>query len=129
MKRSWPGWARSLAWLSPTLLILAWLQRGLLAGEVFFRRDTLLLFLPFKRYLAQAIAQGEFPEWWPYDGLGEPFASIPIASLFHPSTLLYWLLPFALAFTLQTLLPLVLLPLGTWRLARVISYNHELLAE
>lgn len=111
----------ALAWLAPTLLVLAWLHQGLLAGELFFKRDTLLVFLPLKTWLATAFAQGAFPEWWPFDGLGQPLASLPIASLFHPTTLLYAVLPLRVAFTLQTLVPLVLLPVGAWQLARTIG--------
>lgn len=109
------------AWLTPTWLVLAWLHQGLLAGEVFFKRDTLLVFLPLKKWLAEGFARGELAEWWPFDGLGQPLTSLPIASAFHPTTLLYAALPLAVAFTLQTLIPLVLLPVGTWQLARTVG--------
>lgn len=136
--------ARRAWWYLPPLVLLAWLFRGVLAGEAFAFGDNLLVFYPLKKHLAGAFALGVLPEWWPFDALGQPLASLPIAGLFHPTTLLYAALPFPLAFSLQTLLPLFLAPVGTWAFARslglarspaalavlvvAVSYWHVLLA-
>ncbi len=136
---------RALPWLVPAWLLLAWLFQGVLTGEAYFQRDMVLCFFPLKTYVSQAFAAGAFPDWWPYDSLGQPMASLPIASLFHPTTLLYALLPLKAAWVAQTLCSVFLAPLGTWFLARTvglrapaaglattvvaISFWHVLLAE
>lgn len=103
---------------------LAWLGRGLLAGEVYGERDQLLLFLPLKRYLAERLRAFDLPDWWPWDGLGQPLASIPVASVFHPSTLGYLLLPFEAAAALQALLPFPVALAGVFLLGRTLGLRR-----
>lgn len=113
-----------LAWLAPSWLLLAWLFQGVLLGEAYFAGDMILCFLPLKKFISESFAAGFFPEWWPYDALGQPMSSLPIASLFHPTTLLYALLPLKAAWALQTLLPVFIAPLGTWALARTLGLRR-----
>lgn len=112
-----------LVFLFPAVA-LGWVTRGLLAGEVYAERDQLLLFVPLKRYLAERLRAGDFPDWWPWDGLGQPLAAIPVASVFHPSTLAYLALPFEWALALQALLPFPVALLGTWALARGLGLGR-----
>ena len=49
---------------------------------------------------------------------------MPLASLYHPTTLLYFVLPFAFAWTMQTLVPLFLAPIGTWFFARTVGLRR-----
>lgn len=97
------------------------LCRGLLLGELPYRRDLSRLFVPLKHYLSTALHDGWFPQWWPFDGLGMPLASQPLASLFHPTTPLFALLPFGAAFALQFFLPLPVALFGTYRLGRALG--------
>jgi MYXO-CTERM domain-containing protein len=112
-----------LVFLVPAVA-LGWVTRGLLAGEVYAERDQLLLFVPLKRYLAERLRAGDFPDWWPWDGLGQPLAAIPVASVFHPSTLAYLALPFEWALALQALLPFPVALLGAWALARSLGLRR-----
>ncbi|MFT3711622.1 MAG: YfhO family protein [Archangium sp.] len=121
-RRSW------LLWLAPSWLLLAWLFQGVLLGEAAFSGDMVLCFLPLKKLISESFAAGAFPEWWPYDGLGQPMASLPIASLFHPTTVLYALLPLKAAWALQTLFPVFLAPIGTWALARTLGLRQPVAA-
>jgi uncharacterized membrane protein len=107
--------------LVPTVVAL-FVFRGLVfLGELPFRRDMGLLFVPLKRVLSDALRAGTLPEWWPWDGLGMPFVAVPVVSAFHPSTLFFLALPFHAAFVLQMLLPVPLALLGTWRLGRALG--------
>jgi hypothetical protein len=92
-----------------------------LLGERTFRRDAQQIYIPAKHYLAEVLRTGELPQWWPWDGLGAPMLAHPIYSTFHPSTVLYWLLPFWTAFTAQDLLGTYLALFGTWWLARTLN--------
>jgi hypothetical protein len=97
------------------------LARGLLRGELPGYRDLSRLFIPLKWHISQELREGRLPEWWPWDGLGMPLASQPMASLFHPSTVLYAVLPFQPAFALQLFLPLPFAAWGTFRLGRALG--------
>jgi hypothetical protein len=113
---------RSLgALLVPTFLAL-FVFRGLVfLGELPFKRDMGRLFVPLKRVLSDALRAGTLPEWWPWDGLGMPLVAVPVLSTFHPSTLLFTVLPFHGAFVLQLLLPIPVALWGTWRLGRALG--------
>jgi hypothetical protein len=92
-----------------------------LFGELFYERDIQRIFFPAKRFLLERLARGELPHWWPFDALGNPYLASPLHSTFHPSTLLYLLLPWPSVFTVQVLLSV---PLGlacAYRLARVLG--------
>ena len=109
------------ALLVPLLLALV-LFRGLLfLGELPYKRDMGLLFVPLKRALSEALRAGQLPEWWPWDALGMPFVAVPVLSTFHPSTVLYAVLPFQAAFVLQLVLPVPVALAGTWRLGRALG--------
>lgn len=112
-----------LAFLIPTVA-LGWLTRGLLGGGLYAERDQLMLFLPLKRYVAQRLRAGELPDWWPWDGLGQPLAALPVASVFHPTTLGYLALPFEWAYALQTLLPFPVALVGAFALARTLGLRR-----
>lgn len=79
------------------------------------------IFFPAKKFLADALARFELPQWWPFDGLGTPFLSVPIFSVFHPSTVLFALLPFETAFLAQILLAPAAALVGTYRLSRALG--------
>ncbi len=113
---------RSLgALLVPTFLAL-FVFRGLVfLGELPFKRDMGRLFVPLKRVLGDALRAGTLPHWWPWDGLGMPLVAVPVLSTFHPSTLLFTVLPFHAAFVLQLLLPIPVALWGTWRLGRALG--------
>src|SRR4051812_37744494 len=74
-----------------------------LAGGVPYWRDSHLLFVPGKRFLAESLRAGRLPEWWPWDSAGAPFLAQPLFSTFHPTSLLYVALPFWDAMTWQDL--------------------------
>lgn len=112
---------RSVGPLLGVVAVQAVLARGLLGGAFPTFRDLSRLFIPLKWYVSQSLRDGRLPQWWPWDGLGMPLASQPMASLFHPSTALYALLPFQPAFALQWWLPLPVGAWGTFRLARALG--------
>ena len=115
------GWRAFGALLIPAGLALL-LCRGLLfLGELPFRRDMGLLFVPLKRVLSEGLREGRLPQWWPWDALGMPLVAVPVLSTFHPSTLFFVLLPFQAAFVLQMLLPVPLGLWGAWRLGRALG--------
>ncbi len=107
--------------LVPVAVALFVFRELVFLGELPFKRDMGVLFVPLKRVLSEALRAGTLPEWWPWDGMGMPFIAVPVLSAFHPSTLFFLALPFHAAFVLQLLLPVPLALLGTWRLGRALG--------
>lgn len=93
----------------------------LLAGEQLYRRDTWLLFLGCRRYLGERLAAGEFPVWFPYDGLGVPFHAQAMCGALHPLSLLAAVVRPELVLSLQTLAAVGLGAWSVWVLARALG--------
>jgi hypothetical protein len=85
------------------LATVIFFHRALLSGEVFFARDMLLVYAPLRSYWAHRVLSGSFPDWYPYDGLGQPFTGMVISAVFHPLNVLYLLLPLKVALSLNVL--------------------------
>ncbi|TAL10245.1 MAG: hypothetical protein EPO02_08070, partial [Nitrospirae bacterium] len=81
-------------------------------GLALVKRDAMRFFLPIKQYLAERLAAGELPQWFPYDALGRPFIGATHTGVFHPFTLLYVLLPAPDAYRASILLSCLLAALG-----------------
>lgn len=100
------------------LLCGAFFLRALTSSSVFMAGDTLRDFYPMRHYWASRVSAFEFPDWLPYDGLGQSFPGIFITGAFHPMMWLHLVLPLGLAakVTLLTCYPLALA--GTYALMR-----------
>jgi hypothetical protein len=85
---------------------------------------TLRFYNPLPLSGARRAPHGEFPAWYPYDGLGEPFVGMLIGSPFHPSKFLYLALPLGAAITVNILLCFPVAFLGTYILARRWAVEH-----
>ncbi|MET0400886.1 MAG: YfhO family protein [Cystobacter sp.] len=109
------------ALLIPGLFSLLVFRGVLFLGELPFRRDMSLQFIPLKRMFSEALRAGTLPQWWPWDALGSPLLALPMLSAFHPSSLFFVALPFHAAFVLQYLLPVPLALTGTWLLGRALG--------
>ncbi|GMU09723.1 YfhO family protein [Corallococcus caeni] len=92
--------------------------RAFSTSGVFMGGDTLRDFYPMRHYWASRVLAFEFPDWLPYDGLGQSFPGIFITGTFHPMLWLHLVLPLGLAakVTLLTCFPLALG--GTYALVR-----------
>ncbi|MGH7260105.1 MAG: YfhO family protein [Nitrospiraceae bacterium] len=125
------GLARRKAWL-PTALALAALAGAVLTfyfrlwlpDLVLTRRDAFRLFLPLKHYMAERLAEGELPQWFPYEAMGRPFIGITVTGVFHPFTALYFLLSTHEAYRLSTLLSCLLAALGAFALGRHLTVSR-----
>ncbi|RKH60866.1 hypothetical protein D7X96_32780 [Corallococcus interemptor] len=92
--------------------------RALSTSGVFMAGDTLRAFYPMRAYWASRVSALEFPDWLPYDGLGQSFPGIFITGTFHPFLWLHLVLPFALAAKLTLLACFPLALGGTYALVR-----------
>ncbi len=92
--------------------------RAAFSSEVFFFRDVQRVYYPLKEFWAQRVRSGAFPEWYPYDGLGQSFVGMVVSGAFHPSNLSYLILSPESALKLNTLLCFPVAFTGAWLLAR-----------
>ena len=77
--------------------------------------DLITEFYPWRAYTARAVQHRVLPLWNPYSYLGTPFQATPLNALFYPPTILYYLLPTTVAWTLSWLLrPLLAGLFATW---------------
>lgn len=100
------------------LLTALFFHRAIFSGRVFVARDILRVYYPLHAYWAQRLQGGSFPDWYPFDGLGQPFAGMVISGAFHPLNLTYLVLPLGPALTLNTLLCFPVALTGVYALAR-----------
>jgi hypothetical protein len=113
-----------LPWtLLALLLLLAF--HGALGGRLFYLRDISQNHAPLRAYVTERLGAGSLPLWDPYHGGGTPLLANPNALVFHPITLLFFILPFHVAFTLSIVLQFVLLAAGGYLLGRAVGLGRE----
>lgn len=66
-------------------------------GQVPIFRDSLHLFAPYKKWIAEGLASGTVYGWYPWQFLGMPFVANIEAGWFYPLNLVYLVLPFGTA--------------------------------
>jgi hypothetical protein len=104
--------------LLPVALVIALCVPVLDPDVQIFWRDTQRFFFPFKLLIAERLRRGELPLWDPWTESGVSVLGQLTPGLWHPTTLLYLVFPFSLAFKLNHLLALPLAAVGAWLLAR-----------
>ena len=87
-------------------------------GVQLYYRDTGRLYYPVKLFIARQLHAGRLPFWDPWTECGVSLLGQVTPGLLHPTTLLYLLLPFDLAFKLNHMLGPLLAGIGVFRLAR-----------
>ncbi len=118
------GWR---TWLPATALVsltLAFYHGLWLPGLVLIKRDAFRFHLPIKQYLIEQLSAGELPQWFPYEALGRPFIGGTHTGVFHPFTVLYFLLPVPDAYRASTLISYLLGALGAYMLGRVLHLSR-----
>src|SRR5690348_9143586 len=84
--------------LSASLVATAiFFSRVVFTDSVFLERDMFRVYLPVKHYWAQRVLHGQFPDWYPFDGLGQPLVGMMVSGALHPLNVLYLLFPLATA--------------------------------
>src|SRR5712692_6121345 len=95
-----------------------------LTFKTFFFRDLYLLIYPKKLFFATAIRSGELPLWDPYTSGGQPYLASPGNFAFHPTNLLYLVLPPIVAFNWIMVLHVAACAVFAYWLARTIQLSQ-----
>ncbi len=99
-------------------LLAAFYWDVLTSKLVISHRDMLFVYLPTRMHFAARLLNGEFPEWYPFDGLGSSYVGNVVTAILHPSVLLHLFLPHTLALNLSVVLAHSLAALGAFLLIR-----------
>ena len=78
----------------------------------------LYVYLPTKMHFSNRILHGEFPEWYPFDGLGSGYFSNGFTGILHPATLLHLIFPDALALNISVVVAHFVAAMGCYYLSR-----------
>ena len=105
-------------------LTLAFYYGLWLPGLVLIKRDAYGLWLPLKQHMTERLTAGELPQWFPYEALGRPFIGTAATGIFHPFTVLYFLLPAPDAYRASTLLSCLLAAVGAFTLGRTLNFSR-----
>jgi hypothetical protein len=100
-------------------LPLLYFHRATFSDEIFISRDILRVYYPLKKYWVDRVSRGQFPDWYPFDGLGQPYAGMLISGAFHPANLFYLVLSLGGALKLITLLSYMAALGGTYVFGRL----------
>jgi hypothetical protein len=100
-------------------LPLLYFHRASFSDEIFISRDILRVYYPLKKYWVDRVSQGQFPDWYSFDGLGQPYAGMLISGAFHPANLFYLVLSLGGALKLITLLSYMAALGGTYLFGRL----------
>lgn len=77
--------------------VIIFFSNIIFTDKIFFFRDMLNLFYPYRLFAAENIQNGIIPIWNPYTFFGEPFLAHPQTSLFYPPTMLFYIFKFSIA--------------------------------
>lgn len=91
--------------------VVLW-QRLWTGSQTLFLWDDGTYFHPMKSFLAETVRSGEWPWWNPWIRNGLPFFANPQVGLFYPPSVLFYVLPTALAFNWNVILHCVLMATG-----------------
>ena len=117
-------WRRALpAFILGLFLLLAF--RGMLQGRLFYLRDVSQNHYPVRSFVTGRLRAGALPLWDPLHGGGTPLLANPNALVLHPISLLFFVLPFDIAFVASIVLQFALLGAGGYLLGRALNLRSE----
>jgi hypothetical protein len=85
-------------------LVLVFFFRFLTADQIFAFKDLSRYFYPLRYLMAEQVKAGHLPLWNPYIFCGFPLLAALQTGFFYPLSLIYYLLPFNLAFNYYIIL-------------------------
>ncbi len=118
---------RRTGWLligTSGLLLAIALNRALLPGQMLVGHDAWQLMLPLKMFIRSQVANGHFPLWYPYDGLGISIPGSLAPGLLEPLNVLLLFFEPAQMVRWATLLCIPIGGVGTYLLARSLGLNR-----
>ena len=94
-------------------------------SNTFYERDTTLLEIPLRMHTAELLMQGNWALWTDAHGNGQPFLANPKMAVFYPTTWLYLILPFFVAFKIHYFIHPLIGWLGLYLLAKTYGLSKK----
>ena len=115
-------------WIRPALLLflltLVVFARAAFSSDAFSARDVQRSYYPLKMYWAERVSHGELPQWFPYDGMGQPYISALVSAALHPLNVLYLVFSLENALKWGLLLSYFAAAVGLFGLARRLGLSQ-----
>ncbi len=108
-----------------TLLFLLLFSSFFLRPNTIYERDSTILEIPLRLHTAELLKQGNYALWTDSHGNGQPFLANPKMALFYPTTWLYLILPFFIAFKFHYLIHPLIGWLGMYLLAKTYDLSRR----
>lgn len=115
-------------WLLFGLFILIFLSlfyNFFFQGKTFYERDSTLLETPLRMHGVELLKEGNFALWTDSHGNGQPYLANPKMAIFYPTTWLYLILPFFVAFKIHYLIHPIIGWLGMFLLAKTYGLSRK----
>ncbi|MBU0672630.1 MAG: YfhO family protein [Candidatus Margulisbacteria bacterium] len=106
-------------------LVLLFFSRFLTADQIFAFKDLSRYFYPLRYLMVEQVKAGSLPLWNPYIFCGFPLLATLQIGFFYPLTLIYYLLPFNLAFNYYIILHYFLAACFMYLLLRYFKLRLE----
>lgn len=94
-------------------------------SNTFYERDSTLLETPLRMHTAQLLKEGNLALWTDAHGNGQPFLANPKMAIFYPTTWLYLVLPFFIAFKIHYFIHPLIGWLGMYLLAKTYDLSRR----
>ena len=95
------------------------------SDSIFADRDMLGVYLPLFQFWKERVFEGAWPEWYPFDGLGQSFSGNLFGLPFHPSKVLLFLFSAGTALKWTVLLSFPVAFMGFALLARQLRLERQ----
>jgi hypothetical protein len=80
------------------LIFIGFFRDFFLTDRLFYAREMAFLEIPLRKHAVDLIKEGNFALWTDAYGNGQPFLANPKNAVLYPTTWLYLILPFSVAF-------------------------------
>lgn len=94
-------------------------------SNTFYERDSTLLETPLRMHTVQLLKEGNLALWTDAHGNGQPFLANPKMAIFYPTTWLYLVLPFFIAFKIHYFIHPLIGWLGMFLLAKTYGLSRR----
>ena len=96
-----------------------------LTNRLFYARDMAGLEIPLRKHIVSLMKEGQIPLWTEAYGNGQPVLANPKNAIFYPSTWLYLILPFSIAFKFHFFFHALMAWLGLYMLGLSFRLSKE----
>lgn len=94
-------------------------------SNTFYERDSTLLETPLRMHTVKLLKEGNLALWTDAHGNGQPFLANPKMAIFYPTTWLYLVLPFFIAFKIHYFIHPLIGWLGMFLLAKTYGLSRR----